>query len=101
MLMVRCPWGSRSMRRTRFPSSARAHPKFTAVVVLPTPPFWLATAMTLLKRVLDLCAGTWLRLFNLNSAAASSVDLWTSGRELYLKPQRAAAFAASLHTVGI
>src|SRR4029077_8876716 len=72
MLMVRWPWGSRSMRRTRFPSSARAHPRFTAVVVLPPPPFWLATAMTLLKRWLDLCAGTWLGLFNLNVAVPSS-----------------------------
>src|SRR5438874_1896081 len=77
MLMVRWPWGSRSMRRTRLPSSASAHPRFTAVVVLPTPPFWLATAMTLLKRVLDLCAGTWLRLFNGNTAAQSSSALWT------------------------
>src|ERR1700732_2394865 len=76
MLIVRWPWGSRSMRRTRFPSSASAHPRFTAVVVLPTPPFWLATAMTLLKRWLDLCAGTWLRLFNLNRAAESSLRLW-------------------------
>src|ERR1700738_2707333 len=76
MLIVRWPWGSRSMRRTRFPSSASAQPRFTAVVVLPTPPFWLATAMTLLKRWLDLCAGTWLRLFNLNRAAESSLRLW-------------------------
>src|SRR5260370_28093694 len=78
MLMVRWPWGSRSMRRTRLPSSASAHPRFTAVVVLPTPPFWLATAMTLLKRWLDLCAGTWLRLFNGNTAAASSLALLIS-----------------------
>src|SRR6267378_3590037 len=78
MLIVRWPWGSRSMRRTRLPSSASAHPRFTAVVVLPTPPFWLATAMTLLKRWLDLCAGTWLRLFNGNTAAASSLSLWIS-----------------------
>src|SRR6266702_566264 len=80
MLIVRWPWGSRSMRRTRLPSSASAHPRFTAVVVLPTPPFWLATAMTLLKRWLDLCAGTWLRLFNGNTAAQSSSDLWISSR---------------------
>src|SRR2546427_139571 len=78
MLIVRWPWGSRSMRRTRLPSSASAHPRFTAVVVLPTPPFWLAIAMTLLKRWLDLCAGTWLRLFNGNTAAASSLSLWIS-----------------------
>ena len=39
------PWGSRSTTRTRRPDSARAAPRFTAVVVLPTPPFWLAMAM--------------------------------------------------------
>ena len=39
------PWGSRSTTRTRRPDSASAAPRFTAVVVLPTPPFWLAMAM--------------------------------------------------------
>src|SRR5438132_2162640 len=34
--------------------------------------------MTLLKRWLDLCAGTWLALFNGNTAAASSLSLWIS-----------------------
>src|SRR6059058_100482 len=34
MLIVRWPWGSRSIRRTRFPSSASAHPRLTPVVVL-------------------------------------------------------------------
>src|SRR3954449_3350132 len=33
------------MTSTRRPASARAAPRLTAVVVLPTPPFWLATAM--------------------------------------------------------
>src|SRR5438270_271378 len=37
--------GSRSTSRTRTPS-ARYAPRLTAVVVLPTPPFWLATATT-------------------------------------------------------
>src|SRR5439155_1155144 len=87
MLIVRWPWGSRSMRRTRLPSSASAHPRFTAVVVLPTPPFWLAIAMTLLKRCLDLCAGTWLALFNGNTGAPSSSALWTNtGRRSYRRP---------------
>ncbi len=31
------------------PSSARAAARLMAVVVLPTPPFWLTTAMTLLR----------------------------------------------------
>src|SRR5258708_39907834 len=33
------------MRSTRCPSSARAAPRLTAVVVLPTPPFCMATAI--------------------------------------------------------
>ncbi|SKT47912.1 Uncharacterised protein [Mycobacteroides abscessus subsp. abscessus] len=33
------PWGSRSITRTLSPCSAIAAARFTAVVVLPTPPF--------------------------------------------------------------
>src|SRR6185312_187682 len=44
--MVAFPWGSRSMSRTRRRVAAREAARLTAVVVLPTPPFWLATAMT-------------------------------------------------------
>src|SRR5918994_6981095 len=40
------PCGSMSTRSTRRPCSARAAPRLMAVVVLPTPPFWLARAMT-------------------------------------------------------
>src|SRR5260221_3986513 len=40
------PWGSRSITRTRCLVAARAVARLIAVVVLPTPPFWLATAMT-------------------------------------------------------
>src|SRR3954470_9864040 len=40
------PCGSRSITRTRFRVAARAVARLIAVVVLPTPPFWLATAMT-------------------------------------------------------
>src|SRR2546422_8758844 len=45
--VVALPWGSRPTRRVE--RSARASPaaRFTAVVVLPTPPFWLTTAMVL------------------------------------------------------
>src|SRR5215510_1922935 len=45
--MVRLPCGSRSTRSTFMPCSAKATPRFSAVVVLATPPFWLAKAMTL------------------------------------------------------
>ena len=44
-LIVRLPCGSPSIRSTFFPACARPIPKFAQVVVLPTPPFWLAMAM--------------------------------------------------------
>src|SRR5271156_4048060 len=40
------PWGSRSIRSTRFSIAASAVARLIAVVVLPTPPFWLAIAIT-------------------------------------------------------
>src|ERR1035441_2668266 len=39
-------WGAQSMMRTRRPVSPRWAATLIAVVVLPTPPFWLATART-------------------------------------------------------
>src|SRR5512145_2488146 len=41
--MVALPWGSRSITSTRWPTLARPAARLTVVVVLPTPPFWLAT----------------------------------------------------------
>src|SRR5260370_38490756 len=38
------------MSRTRWPISASAAPRLTAVVVLPTPPFCMATAIVRAKR---------------------------------------------------
>src|SRR5918992_2939665 len=40
------PCGSMSTRSTWRPCSARAAPRLMVVVVLPTPPFWFARAMT-------------------------------------------------------
>src|SRR5580700_8231552 len=40
------PCGSRSMISTCSPMAASAVPRLIAVVVLPTPPFWLASAST-------------------------------------------------------
>src|SRR5450432_2453474 len=40
------PWGSRSTISTGSPAAASAVPRLIAVVVLPTPPFWLTTART-------------------------------------------------------
>src|SRR5690554_1425480 len=39
-------WGSRSTRSVRRSETANEAARLTAVVVLPTPPFWLATAKT-------------------------------------------------------
>ena len=44
---VLLPCGSKSTSSVFFPSLANAAVRFTLVVVLPTPPFWLATAITL------------------------------------------------------
>src|SRR5215467_8957287 len=40
------PWGSRSTISTFSPTAASAVPRLIAVVVLPTPPFWLAITRT-------------------------------------------------------
>ena len=44
-LIVRLPCGSPSISRTFFPACAKPIPRLAQVVVLPTPPFWLAMAM--------------------------------------------------------
>src|SRR6478752_9948832 len=40
------PCGSMSITKVGSPTAARAVPRLIAVVVLPTPPFWLATTRT-------------------------------------------------------
>src|ERR1700757_3604426 len=48
--LLALPWGSRSMSRVRFSAAATLAATLTAVVVFPTPPFWLTTAMTWARR---------------------------------------------------
>src|SRR3954468_15101748 len=50
------PWGSMSMSSVRRSAAARLAARFTAVVVLPTPPFWLAMAMICWRWVI----GKWV-----------------------------------------
>src|SRR3954451_12733135 len=50
--IVRLPCGSMSQQRTRLPRSAKATARLSVVVVLATPPFWFAKAMTLAWGVL-------------------------------------------------
>src|SRR3954454_2569521 len=45
-LIVRLDCGSRSTHSTRLPFSAKATARFSVVVVLATPPFWLANEIT-------------------------------------------------------
>lgn len=45
-LSVRLPCASASTSSTFLPCRTNPMPRLTAVVVLPTPPFWLAMAMT-------------------------------------------------------
>src|ERR1700736_4703264 len=45
MAAVALAWESQSTRRVGCSAAARQAARFTAVVVLPTPPFWFATAM--------------------------------------------------------
>src|SRR5271169_1894926 len=52
MAAVEFAWESQSMRRVGCSAAARQAAKFTAVVVFPTPPFWLATAIIRAKRIL-------------------------------------------------
>src|SRR5882724_10507516 len=51
------PCGSMSITKVGSPTAARAVPRFMAVVVLPTPPFWLATT-----RMRGLCDMRWAQL---------------------------------------
>ena len=44
--------GSPSMRSTFFPACASPIPKLAQVVVLPTPPFWLAMAMICVFKII-------------------------------------------------
>src|SRR6185436_3012280 len=56
------PCGSRSRISTFSPMAASAVPRLMAVVVLPTPPFWLAMARTRRPEIGARLTGSFLRL---------------------------------------
>ena len=70
--MVALPWGSMSMSSTRRRVAANEAARFTAVVVLPTPPFWFATAMMRFMRPI---LTAWPRLFTVNVDGAPAARL--------------------------
>src|SRR5688572_15033526 len=78
--MVRWAWGSRSTRRTRRPRSARAAPRLTVVVVLPTPPFWFMRAMVRMGSVL--CPWSFVARggAQLGRDRTASIDFGSAGR---------------------
>src|SRR3954447_600949 len=76
--VVALPCGSRSMTKTRNSSSASAAPRFTAVVVLPTPPFWLAIEITR-GSVIGSGASPPLARIAANVSTGASVSIRTSG----------------------
>src|SRR3954471_24379774 len=59
--IVRLPCGSMSTHSTRCPRSANATARLRVVVVLATPPFWLAKTITFAFVCCTLSTG-WLRL---------------------------------------
>ncbi len=81
-LMVRLPCGSRSTTSTFSPCSLNATARFSVVVVLATPPFWFANAMTRptassLESGLEECAR---RDGRGRSRAASAIEAHLSGQ---------------------
>src|SRR5262252_3818730 len=79
---VALAWGSRSIRRTFWSYAASAAERLMAVVVLPTPPFWLAIAMIRAMRSGGLCSRTGKRPIEnrdecstWNTVASISVEL--------------------------
>src|SRR3954452_12866250 len=88
-LMVRLPWGSMSTARTRWPDSLKATARLRAVVVLATPHFWLAKAITLAGPSflgesgcfpgVEGCSGPWSPLSVDPAAVVAADDLFGSG----------------------
>src|SRR4026208_2413244 len=67
--------GSRSRSRTRFPLRAKAAARLMAGVVFPTPPFWLAMAITIRCKVANYRSIDVKDLF-LCVTSVFSVSLW-------------------------
>src|ERR671923_2095977 len=90
-LMVRLPWGSRSTRSTFRSCSANATPRFSVVVVLATPPFWLANEIT---RPIGAPFGVSVRIPGRGSRRASPIEPLSFALMLAIPPESARAFLA-------
>src|SRR5437764_9019731 len=78
--IVRFPWGSMSTQRTRWPFSAKATATFRVVVVLATPPFWLAKAMTLAVLVCSLTRPVFVTLRPIPSSVLDKRLVFVTGK---------------------
>ena len=90
--LLALPCGSRSTSSVRRSAAATLAARFTAVVVLPTPPFWLTTAMT--RAALPLAHASRARLARLARLARQRSGL--AARELAAR-QFVAAFFGRAH----
>src|ERR1700733_6163748 len=72
-------WGSQSTSRQVSPSRANAAERLIAVVVFPTPPFWLTTAITL-----PICNGR----VSSEGVESKKGAMCRSGTQLWRTPKR-------------
>src|ERR1700722_13441274 len=73
--LVALPWESVSIMRMRCSAAASEAPRLTAVVVLPTPPFWLAIAMILPKEFSKAREGIYHTVLHMQLVSRETVFL--------------------------
>src|SRR5664279_324299 len=99
MPLVRLPCGSESMTRIFSFSRARKVERFRAVVVLPTPPFWLVIAITLLTADYSASSECCISLFYNRSAGMrgrASGQLWPAPSRSFLEHRVSWSFQCPL-----
>src|SRR5271157_6086203 len=74
---VALAWGSQSTRRVLKPSIARQAARLMAVVVLPTPPFWLTTPRIFPMAIQSKGKGGWMVV---SCAVENGARLWKAFR---------------------
>src|SRR5512134_1573175 len=76
------PCGSRSTSSTCLPQAARAVARLIAVVVLPTPPFWLAMARTRALRLKFAATAMGSTVLDMGEAEHGSLGVGAAGNSL-------------------
>src|SRR5438093_8178773 len=83
--LVELPWGSASMSSVFRSAVASEAARLTAVVVLPTPPFWLAIAIT--RDIISRCLAKSYIAFKLTRTQYTSVSRETKEHTFHVKLQ--------------